>query len=168
LRIAFRRTAFHPLLRGGGQENGRRAGTENVAGIIGFGQAAELALQGLENAMPRVQALRDAFENGVRERIEGVQINGDRATRLPNTTSLSFEGVEAASALLLLDRAGLCASAGSACMSGSLAPSHVLKAMGYSNARARSSLRFSFSRFNTAAEIARALELLPLVIAKLR
>ena len=163
-----RRTAFHPLLRGGGQENGRRAGTENVAGIVGFGKAAELALQGLGTGMPQVQALRDAFENGVLERIPGVQVNGDRTARLPNTSSLAFEGVEAETALLLLDRAGICASAGSACMSGSLAPSHVLRAMGFSHARARSTLRFSFSRFNTAEEIAQALEILPGVIAKAR
>ncbi|MEI6561796.1 MAG: aminotransferase class V-fold PLP-dependent enzyme [Verrucomicrobiota bacterium] len=163
-----RRSAFHPLLRGGGQENGRRAGTENVAGIVGFGKAAELALQGLEREATEVRALRDAFEAGVRERISGVQVNGDPIRRLPNTTSLAFEGVEAESVLLLLERAKICASAGSACMSGSLHPSHVLKAMGFSNARARSSLRFTFSRFNTAAEIAQALEILPGVIAKLR
>jgi len=163
-----RRSAFHPLLRGGGQENGRRAGTENIAGIVGFGKAAELALQGLETEMTQVQALRDAFEDGVLEQIPGVQINGDRTARLPNTTNLAFEGIEAESALLLLDRAGICASAGSACMTGSLTPSHVLRAMGFSHARARSSLRFSFSRFNTAEEIAQALELLPGIIAKLR
>jgi len=112
--------------------------------------------------------LRDAFEDGVLEQIPGVQINGDRTARLPNTTNLAFEGIEAESALLLLDRAGICASAGSACMTGSLTPSHVLRAMGFSHARARSSLRFSFSRFNTAEEIAQALELLPGIIAKLR
>ena len=163
-----RRTAFHPLLLGGGQENGRRAGTENVAGIVGFGKAAELALQGLEREVSEVRALRDAFETGVLERIGGVQITGDRSARLPNTTHLAFEGVEAESALLLLERARVCASAGSACLSGSLQPSHVLRAMGFSPARARGSLRFSFSRFNTAVEIAQALELLPGIIAKLR
>ena len=163
-----RHTAFHPLLLGGGQENGRRAGTQNVAGIVGFGKAAELALQGLENEMAQVKTLRDTFENAVLARIPNVEVNGDRVQRLPNTTSLAFEGVEAESALLLLERAKICASAGSACMAGSLAPSHVLRAMGFSNARARSSLRFSFSRFNTAAEIAQALELLPGIIAKAR
>ena len=163
-----RHSAFHPLLLGGGQENGRRAGTENVAGIVGFGKAAELALQELERMQTETRALRDAFEQGVLERIPGVQVNGDRTARLPNTTNLAFEGVEAESALLLLDRAGVCASAGSACLTGSLTPSHVLRAMGCSDARARSSLRFSFSRFNTAAEIAHALCLLSGVIAKLR
>jgi len=163
-----RRTAFHPLLLGGGQENGRRAGTENVAGIVGLGKAAELAAQNLEREATEVKALRDAFENGVLERIPGVQVNGDRIARLPNTSNLAFEGVEAESALLLLERAKICASAGSACMSGSLHPSHVLRAMGFSNKRARGSLRFSFSRFNTAEEIEKVLELLPAIIAKLR
>ncbi len=163
-----RRTAFHPLLLGGGQENGRRAGTQNVPGIVGFGKAAELALQNLEREATEVKALRDAFESGVLERIAGVQVNGNRTERLPNTTSLAFEGVEAESVLLLLERAQICASAGSACMSGSLQPSHVMRAMGFSNARARSTLRFSISRFNTAAEIEAALELLPGIIAKIR
>ena len=163
-----RRTAFHPLLLGGGQENGRRAGTENVAGIVGLGKAAELAAQCMEREQTEVKALRDAFENGVLERIPGVQVNGDRTARLPNTSSLAFEGVEAESALLLLERARLCASAGSACMAGSLHPSHVLRAMEFSNERARGSLRFSFSRFNTAAEVEKALELLPGIVAKLR
>jgi len=163
-----RRTAFQPLLFGGGQESERRAGTENVAGIVGLGKAAELAAQFMEYEATVVKALRDAFENGVLERIPGVQINGDRTQRLPNTSNLSFKGVEAESALLLLERAKICASAGSACMAGSLAPSHVLRAMGCSNERARGSLRFSFSRFNTPAEIEKALELLPGIIAKLR
>ena len=163
-----RHTAFQPSLLGGGQENGRRAGTENVAGIVGFGKAAELAMHALEREQTEVKALRDTFESGVLERISGVQVNGDRTARLPNTTSLAFEGLEAESALLLLDRAGICASAGSACMSGSLTPSHVLRAMGFSSDRARGSLRFSFSRFNTAEEIAKALELLPGIIAKAR
>ncbi|MCX6966164.1 MAG: aminotransferase class V-fold PLP-dependent enzyme [Verrucomicrobia bacterium] len=163
-----RRSAFHPLLLGGGQENGRRAGTQNVPGIVGFGKAAELALQSLEREATQVKALRDTFENGVLERISGVQVNGNRTERLPNTSSLAFEGVEAESVLLLLERAQICASAGSACMSGSLHPSHVLRAMGFSNARSRSTLRFSFSRFNTAEEIAKALELLPGIIAKAR
>jgi len=163
-----RRSGFRPLLSGGGQESGRRSGTENVAGIVGFGQAAELALQNLECEATEVKGLRDAFERGILEQIPGVCINGGIAERLPNTTNLAFEGVEAEAALLLLDRAGICASAGSACMTGSLQPSHVLKAMGFSTERARSSLRFSFSRFNTAAEIAKAMEILPGVMARLR
>ena len=163
-----RHTRFHPLLLGGGQENGRRAGTENVAGIVGLGKAAELAAQALESEATEVKALRDAFENGVLERIPGTRANGDRERRLPNTSSLAFEGVEAPSALLLLERAKICASGGSACMAGSLQPSHVLLAMGISKEHAKSSLRFSFSRFNTPAEIEAALALLPGIIAKLR
>ena len=163
-----RRSGFRPSLSGGGQENGRRSGTENVAGIVGFGQAAELALQSLECDATEVKGLRNTFEQGVLERISSVCVNGGLAERLPNTTNLAFEGVEAEAALLLLDRAGICASAGSACMTGSLQPSHVLKAMGFSTERARSSLRFSFSRFNTVKEIEKALEILPGVMARLR
>lgn len=163
-----RHTGFVPMLRGGGQENGRRAGTENVAGIVGLGKAAELAGEYLAAEATEVRALRDTFEHGVLEQIEGVQVNGDRAERLPNTTNLAFEGVEAQSALILLERAGVCVSAGSACMTGSLAPSHVLRAMGFSTERARGSLRFSFSRLNTAQEVAKMLEIVPKVIEKLR
>jgi len=163
-----RRARFVPSLLGGGQEGGRRSGTLNVAGIVGLGKAAELAAQAMASGAGAVKALRDAFEAGVLERIPGVQVNGDRSQRLPNTSNLAFEGVEAESALLLLDRANLCASAGSACMAGSLTGSHVLRAMGFSTERARSSLRFSLSRFTTPGEIAAALEILPGVIAKLR
>lgn len=163
-----RRAGFHPLLLGGGQENGRRAGTENVAGIVGLGKAAELAAQFLQREATEVKALRDTFENGVLERISGVQVNGGSSPRLPNTSNLFFEGVEAETALLLLERARICASAGSACAAGSLQPSAVLLAMGFTNARARGSLRFSFSRLNTLEEIEKALEILPGVIQKLR
>ena len=161
-----RRSGFVPMLRGGGQENGRRAGTENVAGIVGLGQAAELAAS--QHQASEVRGLRDAFEQGVLERIAGVQVNGDRDRRLYNTSNLAFEGVEAQNALILLDRAHLCASAGSACMTGSLAPSHVLRAMGYSPERARGSLRFSFSRLNTAQEVPKMLEIVAKTVAKLR
>jgi len=163
-----RHTGFAPLLRGGGQENGRRAGTENVAGIVGLGQAAELASTFLERESTEVRALRDAFERGVMEQITGVQLNGDPAERLPNTSNLAFEGVEAQGAVILLDRAGICVSAGSACMTGSLAPSHVLRAMGFSTERARGSLRFSFSRLNTAPEVSKAVEIVAKTIKKLR
>ncbi|RYF36178.1 MAG: aminotransferase class V-fold PLP-dependent enzyme, partial [Cytophagaceae bacterium] len=115
-----------------------------------------------------VRKLRDDFENGILERVQGVQVNGDRVNRLPNTSNLSFEGVDSEAVLMLLDQQGICCSAGSACNAGSLHPSHVLKAMGFSDDRARSSLRFSFGRFNTAAEVEKALEVLPEVIAKLR
>lgn len=163
-----RRTRFNPFVIGGSQENGRRGGTENVASIVALGKAAELAKQGLEHEGVFVRALRDRFEEGVLARISGVSVNGDRENRLPNTSSLSFEGIDSEAVLMLLDKAGICCSAGSACTAGSINPSHVLKAMGYSNARARSSLRFSFSRFNTEEEVDRSLDALCEVVTKIR
>ena len=163
-----RRSAFHPMLLGGGQENGRRSGTENVAAIVGFGKAAELAMQTMDEEQNRVRALRDRFENALLDQVPRSFVNGDRATRLPNTSSMSFDGVESDGALMLLDRQGICCSAGSACRSGSLEPSHVLRAMGLSEARLRGSLRFSFSRFNTEADLEKAIEFVPRAIAKLR
>jgi cysteine desulfurase len=165
---ANRRTKFAPFMTGGSQENGKRAGTQNVASIVALGKACEVAGQWMEHEATAVKALRDDFENGVLERIEGVRINGDAVNRLPNTSNLSFEGIDSEAVLMLLDQRGLCCSAGSACTAGSLHPSHVLKAMGFSDDRARSSLRFSFSRFNTPDEIEKALELLPAVTGKLR
>jgi cysteine desulfurase len=163
-----KRTKFVPLLTGGGQENGRRAGTENVASIVGLGKACELASQHVDQEAKAVRALRDRFENGLLERVAGVQVNGDRQHRLPNTTNLAFEAIDSEAVLLLLDQHGICCSSGSACTTGSLHASHVLKAMGCSDDRARSSLRFSFGRFNTEAEVDQALEIVPRVIAKLR
>ncbi|XHR28405.1 MAG: cysteine desulfurase family protein [Chthoniobacteraceae bacterium] len=163
-----RRVAFRPLFFGGGQEAGKRAGTENVPGIVGLGAAAELAAEALETERTEGAALRDFFERSVLERISGVLVNGGGAPRLPNTSNLAFDGIEAEGALIMLDRAGICASAGSACTAGSLAPSHVLTAMGFSRERARSSLRFSFSRFNTRAEVERVLGVLPGIVARLR
>jgi len=163
-----RRSRFNPFMIGGSQEGGRRGGTENVASIVALGKAAELAGQALGHEATVVRAMRDRFEESVLSRIEGVSVNGDREQRLPNTTSLAFEGVDSEAVLMLLDKEGVCCSAGSACTAGSINPSHVLKAMGYSNAHARSSLRFSFSRFNTEDEVDRALEILCGVIAKLR
>jgi cysteine desulfurase len=163
-----RRTRFNPYLMGGGQEHGKRAGTENVPYVVALGEAAELAgkQMALENEL--VRGLRDEFERQVLETIPETQINGDRDHRLPNTTSIAFEGIDSEAVLLLLDQAGICCSAGSACTTGSVHPSHVLKAMGFSTERARSSLRFSFSRYNTAAEVKRGLEILRGVIGKLR
>ena len=163
-----RRTAFRPYLLGGSQEEGRRAGTENVASIVALGKAAELAGQFMVEENTFVKSLRDTFENAILERVPGTQVNGDRENRLPNTSSLSFEGIDSEGVLMLLDKAGICCSAGSACTAGSIHPSHVLKAMGFSNDRARSSLRFSFSRFNTEAEVAQAIDQVPAVIEKLR
>ena len=163
-----RRTKFAPYLIGGGQENGKRAGTQNVAGIVALGKGCELAGEFLEHEATTVRGLRDAFENGVLARVEGARVNGDRDHRLPNTSNLAFDGIDSESALMLLDQNDLCCSSGSACTTGSVHASHVLKAMGFSDDRARASLRFSFSRFNTVGEVEKALEILPKVIGKLR
>ena len=163
-----RRTKFAPYLIGGGQENGKRAGTENVAGIVGLGKACELAGDNLAHEKKVVRKLRDDFEHGVLAQVEGAQVNGDTSHRLPNTSSLAFEGIDSEGALMLLDQHHICCSSGSACTTGSVHASHVLKAMGFSDDRARASLRFSFSRFNTGAEVEKALEILPKVISKLR
>jgi cysteine desulfurase len=159
---------YHPYVIGGGQEHGRRGGTENVAGIVGFGQAAELALANLKDQDTRVRALRDKLENGILKNIPGAMLNGARDERLPNTSNLSFDGIEAEGILLLLDEQGICASSGSACTSGSLDPSHVLLAMGCSPARARGSVRFSLGIYNTEAEVDFLLKHLPPIISKLR
>ena len=163
-----KRTRFSPYLIGGGQENGRRAGTQNVASIVGLGKACELAGAFLEHEATEVRGLRDEFENGVLTRVEGSQVNGDREHRLPNTSNLAFDGIDSEGVLMLLDQQGICCSSGSACTTGSVHASHVLKAMGFSDERARASLRFSFSRFNTRAEVVRALEILPGTITRLR
>jgi cysteine desulfurase len=161
-------TRFSPLISGGGQENGRRGGTENVASIVGLGKAAELALKYLTEGKCNIRHMRDRFEKSVLATISGTSVNGEDAARLSNTSSLSFEGIESPSALLLLDRQGICCSAGSACRTGSQEASHVLQAMNPSADGARRSLRFSLGRFNTDAEIDRAIEVVPKVIEKLR
>ncbi len=165
-----RRTRFSPLIAGGGQENGRRGGTENVASIVGLGKAAELALKYLEEGKCSVRSMRDRFEQAVLESINGASMNGAPAAagRIPNTSSLSFEGIESSAALLLLDRNRICCSAGSACRTGSQEASHVLRAMNPDGDGARRSLRFSFGRFNTEGQIDRAIEVVPKVIEKLR
>ena len=163
-----RRTKFNPLIAGGGQENGRRGGTENVASIVGLGKAAELALKYLAEGTCNIRSMRDRFEKSMLETASGASVNGAAAVRLSNTSSLSFEGIESSAALLLLDRQGVCCSAGSACRTGSQEASHVLRAMNPSADGARRSLRFSFGRFNTDAQIDRAIEVVPKVIEKLR
>jgi cysteine desulfurase len=162
------RTKYQPYIVGGGQERGRRGGTENVAGIVAFGRAAELAMAGIGEENTRVRALRDKLESEILRRIPGATRNGAAEPRLPNTSNLAFEGVEAEGVLMLLDQAGICASSGSACTTGSLDPSHVLLAMGCGAALARGSLRFSLDRDNTEAEVDYVLERLPGIIAKLR
>src|SRR6266481_4027028 len=148
-----RRTKYQPYVIGGGQERGRRGGTENVPYIVAFGRAAELAMASLQDENTRVRGLRDKLENGILNRIEGSSRNGAKEPRLPNTTNLAFADVEAEGILLLLDQVGICASSGSACTTGSLDPSHVLLAMGSTAERARGSVRFSLGSYNTEAEV---------------
>ena len=159
---------FRPLIFGGHQERSRRAGTENVTSIIGLGKACELAQAYLPAERLQLAELRDRLEKGVLERIPNVRINGDIENRLPNTASISFEYIEGESILMLLDRLNICASSGSACTTGSLEPSHVLRAMGLPYTAAHGTIRFSLSRFNTAAEIDKVIEALPPIIAQLR
>jgi cysteine desulfurase len=163
-----KRARFQPLIVGGPQEGGRRAGTDNVASIVGLGKAAELAIKTLEEENSRVRALRDRFEKTLLAELEDVQVNGDPRARLPNTSNLAFTGVDAQAVLLKLDQEGICCSLGSSCTTGAIQPSHVLRAMHFSNERARSSLRFSFGRFNTEAELDKVLDVLPRIVRKLR
>jgi cysteine desulfurase len=163
-----RQTKYQPLVIGGGQERGRRGGTENVAYIVGLGRAAELALNNLSSYTTRVRGLRDTLEAGILAGIEGTQVNGGHEPRLPNTSNIAFQGVEAEGILLLLDQAGICASSGSACTAGSLDPSHVLVAMGCSAAHSRSSVRFSVGIYSSEADVQQALKHLPGIVGKLR
>jgi cysteine desulfurase len=163
-----RGTKFSPFLIGGHQEKGRRGGTENIPYIVGLGKASELAARHLEEENDRVRFLRDKLEGGLLERIPDTLVNGDREHRLPNTVSLSFEYVEGESILLLLSNLGICASSGSACTSGSLEPSHVLRAMGIPFTAAHGSIRFSLSIYTTEEEIDYILKELPPIIEKLR
>jgi len=155
-------------MTGGRQERNRRAGTENVPALVGMGVAASLALQTLEVHGTRMAALRDRLEAGVLDGVPHTAVNGARDLRVPNTTNISFERVEAESLLIALDLEGVAVSTGSACSSGTLEPSHVLKAMGLGSARAQSSLRFSLGAANTEAEIDRVVSVLPGLVRKLR
>jgi cysteine desulfurase len=158
---------FRPFLLGGHQERGRRAGTENVASIIALGKAAELAQQHLAN-VTQEQQLRDRLEQGLLSSIPDCQVNGHPTKRLPNTTNIGFKYIEGEAILFSLNQYGICASSGSACTSGSLEPSHVLRAMGLPYTILHGSIRFSLSRYTTEAEVDRVLELMPEIVERLR
>jgi cysteine desulfurase len=163
-----RGTRFRPLLRGGHQERGRRSGTENTTSIVGLGLAAEMALQHMEAENTTVRALRDRLEAGILAQVPNAFVTGDPGNRLPNTANIAFEYVEGEAILLLLNKLGIAASSGSACTSGSLEPSHVMRAMGIPYTAAHGTIRFSLSRYNTAEEIEKVIAAVPPVIAQLR
>jgi len=161
-------TKLTPFMIGGHQERGRRAGTENVPYIIGLGKASELALTHMDDENTRVKALRDRLEETLLKKCSDTQVNGDREHRLPNTTNISFEFVEGEAILLMLSEKGIAASSGSACTSGSLEPSHVLRAMGVPFTHVHGSVRFSLCRYNTDEDIDYIIEHLPPIIKRLR
>jgi len=163
-----RGTRMQPTVTGGKHERNRRAGTENVAAIAGLGVAAALASGKMAAEAARVSALRDRLEAGILREVPGTQVNGALDSRVPNTTNISFERVEAESLLIALDLEGIAVSTGSACSSGTLEPSHVLKAMGLSPHRTQNSLRFSLGMFSTQEEVDRVIEVLPRLVEKLR
>jgi cysteine desulfurase len=157
---ASRHVRFSPVLIGGGQESGRRSGTENVASIVAFGKAAEVAAEALSNhVLDRITELRDAFEAELLLKLQGIEVNGDIDRRLANTSNLYFPGIDAEGLLILLDKAGVCCSPGSACSTGEVKPSRILTAMGHTAERARSSVRFSMSRLSTREEVGKGAEL---------
>jgi cysteine desulfurase len=158
---------FRPFLIGGHQERGRRAGTENVTSIVGLGKAAELAQAHLAD-IPQEKKLRDRLEKGLLNSIPDCSVNGDPKNRLPNTTNIGFKYIEGEAILLSLDRFGICASSGSACTSGSLEPSHVLRAMGLPYTTLHGSIRFSLSRYTTEAEVDQVLAVMPDIVSRLR
>ncbi|MCX5717351.1 MAG: cysteine desulfurase NifS [Nitrospirae bacterium] len=161
-------TRFSPYMIGGHQEHGRRAGTENVASIVGLGKACELAEENLYKEMSYLSGLRDKLETALLKLCPDAMVNGDTGNRLPNTSNLSFEYVEGEAILLRLNEFGICASSGSACTSGSLAPSPVLMAMDVPAAAIHGSVRFSLSRYNTEAEVEKVIEIMPGIIKELR
>jgi cysteine desulfurase len=162
------KTKIAPLIIGGHQEAGLRAGTENVAGIVALGKACEMAMAFIKQENIAVKRLRDTLESELLKRCKGARLNGDPLKRLPNTTNISFEFIEGEGILLLLDEKGIAASSGSACTTGSLQPSHVMMAMGLPYTLAHSSIRFSLSRYTTEAEIATVIEAMPPIIDRLR
>ena len=163
-----RGTRFRPLLRGGHQERGRRAGTENSASIVGLGTAAALAMEYMDFENTEVRRLRDRLEAGILASVPHAFVTGDPGNRLPNTANIAFEYVEGEAILLLLNKQGIAASSGSACTSGSLEPSHVMRAMGIPYTAAHGTIRFSLSRYNTETEIDRVIAAVPPIIGQLR
>ena len=161
-------TMLRPFIMGGHQEGGRRAGTENTAGIVAIGKACELAGANMLKENTEVRRLRDKLESALVEKCPNAMVNGDIENRLPNTTNISFEFIEGEAILLLLDRHGICASSGSACTSGSLEPSHVLRAMGVPFTAAHGSIRFSLSIYNTEDDVDKVIEVMPAIIKRLR
>jgi len=166
--FARRGIPFAPLIYGGHQERMRRGGTENVASCIGLGEACRIAGAALQDERRELARLRDKLEAGVLASVPEVHINGDKAHRLPNTSSISFKFIEGESILMYLDMHRICASSGSACTTGSLEPSHVLKAMGVPYSSAHGTIRFSLSKYNTDADVDRTVEVLPPIVARLR
>lgn len=161
-------TKLVPFMHGGGQERGRRASTENVPGIVGFGKAAEIAQHEMNEEAERLTRLRDRLIEGILERIDHVRLNGHRHKRLPNNVNVSVDFVEGEAMLLSLDQQGICASTGSACTSASLEPSHVLLSIGLSHEQAHGSLRFSLGRWTVEPEIVQVLDVLPQIVSRLR
>ncbi|MEJ2646928.1 MAG: cysteine desulfurase NifS [Sedimentisphaerales bacterium] len=161
-------TRLSPYQLGGHQESGKRAGTENVPGIIGLGKACEIAQKNISQENIKVKKIRDKLEKAILERCSDCMVNGEKEHRLPNTSNISFEYIEGEAILLLLDQHGICASSGSACTSGSLEPSHVLRAMGVPFTAAHGSVRFSLSKYNTEDEIDYTIETMPAIINRLR
>lgn len=159
---------FRPLLRGGHQERGRRAGTENVASIVALGKASEMAMDHMEFENTKVKAMRDRLEQGILEAVSHCFVTGDPDNRLPNTCNIAFEFVEGEAILMLLNKQGIAASSGSACTSGSLEPSHVMRAMDIPYTAAHGSTRFSLSRYNTMEDVERVIEAIPPIMEKLR
>ena len=157
-----------PFLSGGKQERNRRAGTENVPGVIGMGAAAAAAVKKMDAEAVRLSALRDRLENGILAAVPHTEVNGLRTARVPNTTNISFDRIEAESLLIALDLEGVAVSTGSACSSGTLEPSHVLKAMNLSSHRAQNSIRFSLGASNTEEQIDHVISILPRIVTKLR
>jgi cysteine desulfurase len=163
-----RRTPFQPMIIGGQQERGRRGGTENVPYIVGFGRAAELAIENIGDENTRIRRMRDRMEESILTTIPEATRNGSRQHRLPNTSNVAFAGVEAEAILLLLNQLEICASSGSACTTGSIEPSHVLSAMGLPPDLARSSVRFSLGKYNSDEDVDLLVEHLPAIIQRLR